>query len=85
MSDQTDDDAADDWNKVPYEARPSNRIGQILHRVLMTGAEAQKMTARNLERNARLMLWSVVLAGISTVISAAGFIFVVVYLLHAPH
>jgi hypothetical protein len=31
------------------------------------------------------MLWSVVLAGISTVISAAGFIFVVVYLLRTAH
>jgi hypothetical protein len=85
MSNQTDDDAADDWSRAPNESRRSNRMGQMIQRALIPGAEAQKSMARNLERNARLMLWSVVLAAISTVISAAGFVFVVVYLLHAPH
>jgi hypothetical protein len=85
MSNQSNDNAADDWSRAPNEPRQPNRMGQIIQRVLIQGTEAQRSTTRNLEKNGRVMLWSAVLAAISTVISAAGFIFVVVYLLRTPH
>jgi hypothetical protein len=85
MSNQTDDDAADDWSRAPKEARRSNRMGQLIQRALIPGSEAQKSAAKTLERNARLMLLTAALATVSTVVSAAGFIFVVIYLLRTPH
>jgi len=87
MSNQTDDDSeVEDWSRPQNDARRSNRMGQMIQRALIPGAEAQKTMARNLEKNSRIMMWSVIIAGISTVISAAGFVFVVVTLLRsAPH
>jgi len=85
MSNQADDDDVNDWSRAPTEARRSNRIGQLIQRALIPGSEAQKSAAKTLERNARLMLLMAALATVSTLVSAAGFIFVVVYLLRAPH
>jgi len=44
------------------------------------------MTARAIEKNARYMLWSVIIAVASTIVSAAAAVFVVfVSLPHSPH
>jgi hypothetical protein len=87
MSNQADDDSEiEDWSRPQNDARRSNRMGQMIQRALIPGAEAQKTMARTLEKNSRVMMWSVVVAAISTVISAAGFVFVAVTLLRsAPH
>jgi hypothetical protein len=85
MSNQTDDNVPDEWSRGRNEARSFNRVGQIIQRVLIQGAEAQKSTARNLEKNARLMVWSVLLTAISTVISAGALVFVVIFLLRNTH
>jgi hypothetical protein len=42
-------------------------------------AEAQKVTARAAVRNARYMLWAVIIAAISTLVSAAGSVFGVIF------
>jgi hypothetical protein len=42
-------------------------------------AEAQKVAARAAVRNARYMLWAVIVAAISTVVSAAGAVFGVIF------
>jgi len=83
MQNQTDDDATDDW-RTPNENR-RGRMGMMLQRALVPGAEAQKSMARNLERSTRLMLSTAIAATISTIVSVAGFVFVVVYLLRSQH
>ncbi len=49
-------------------------------------AEAQKLAARATVKNARYMLWAVIIAAISTVISTAGSVFSVLYRFYlTPH
>jgi len=49
-------------------------------------AEAQKLAARAAVKNARYMLWAVIIAAISTIITTAGSVFGVIFnLYHAPH
>jgi hypothetical protein len=49
-------------------------------------AEAQKLAARAATKNARYMLWAVVIAAISTIITTAGSLFSVLSRLYlTPH
>jgi hypothetical protein len=82
MSNTPDENSTDDWEKSPQDSRLASRGRR---RMLVQGSEAQKAAARSIEKNARLMVWTVALAAVSTVISAAGLVFVVVYLLRTLH
>ena len=54
--------------------------------VRIRAAEAQEIAARAMEKNARYMLWSVIIAVAASIVSAAAAVFVVfVNLPHAPH
>jgi hypothetical protein len=78
-----DDNVGEEWGRTK-ERSGGKRLGQIMSRVAQ-GAEAQKSAARTAEKTARYMLWTAVLAAVSTVITAAGVVFcVVVYLMRIP-
>ena len=67
-----------------------NEIGPARRRQLrinaeIQAAEAQKVAARAAVKNARYMLWAVIIATISTIISTAGSIFGVVANLYHAH
>ena len=55
-----------------YEAGTLGRVDQIKIIAQLEEAEAQKTAARAAERNALYMLWSVIIAASSTIITAAS-------------
>jgi predicted anti-sigma-YlaC factor YlaD len=61
------------------------RVKQPRVNVEIQAAEAQRIAARATLRNARYMLWAVIIAAISTLISTAGAVYgLLANLLHAP-
>jgi len=60
-----------------FKSGSMTRSGQILTILQVQAAEAQKAAASAAKRNATYMLWSVIAATISAIITAAGVAFAV--------
>jgi hypothetical protein len=78
MSEMPDDDDND------REASRARRRPQRINAEIKT-AEAQKSAARAAVKNARYLLWAVILATLSTVVTTAGTVFVILFNFHHPH
>jgi len=74
----------DDFAHGQYEPTQRKQARQTQRRI--RNAEAQKIVARAMEKNARHMLWSVILASATTILTAAAAVLcVLVSLPRAPH
>jgi hypothetical protein len=74
-------EATDEPQESENEASPVRRRQLRIHAEIQA-AEAQKFAARAAVKNARYMLWAVILAAISTIIAMAGSVFNVLSTLH---
>ena len=74
---ETPDESEDAENEVEPIRRRQLRIHAEIR-----AAEAQKLAARAIVKNARYMLWAVVIAAISTIVATAGSVFNVLSNLH---
>ena len=81
MSQSLNEPETDDFAHGQYEPTQRKQARQTQRRI--RNAEAQKIVARAMEKNARYMLWAVIIAAISAIITTAGSVFnVLVSLYH---
>jgi hypothetical protein len=75
----------DDLDSEEVESTQTPRQRQIQRRLdaRLQAAEAQKQLAQAMEKNARYMLWSTIIAGIVTVLAAGAIVFEV--FVGSPH
>jgi hypothetical protein len=71
---EDDDDDLSQGRPGPGQKRRSRQMQRRMN-VRTRSAEAQEITARAMEKNARYMLWSVIIACVSTVVVAAAAVF----------
>jgi hypothetical protein len=71
------DPEIDDLSQDQYEPEQTTRSRQIQRRmdVRIQAADAQKALARAMEKNARYMLWSIILACTTTILAVATIVF----------
>jgi hypothetical protein len=74
------DDADDNESGLGPARRRQLRINAEIQ-----SAEAQKVAARAAVKNARYLLWAVILATFSTVVTTAGTVFVILFNFLHPH
>jgi hypothetical protein len=69
----------DDLDSEEVESSQTPRQRQIQRRLdaRLQAAESQKQLAQAMEKNARYMLWSTIIAGIVTVLAAGAIVFAV--------
>lgn len=77
---ETFGEAENNENEVAPVRRRQLRINAEIQ-----AAEAQKVAARAAVKNARYMLWAVIIAAISTLISTAGSVFSLIANLNHTH
>ena len=84
MSQPFNESDNDDFAHGQYEPMQRKQARQTQRRI--RNAEAQKIVALAMEKNARYMLWSVILASATSLLTAAAAVLgVLVSLPRAPH
>jgi hypothetical protein len=78
---------ADELGLGQSEPGPRRRMRQMQRRLNLQirAAEAQKATSQAMEKNARYMLWSVIVASLSTLVAAAAVVGVYLSIARAAH
>lgn len=88
MPQSLNDPEAEDLAQGGFEPGQRRRMRQMQRRmnVRIRAAEAQEIAARAMEKNARYVLWSVIIASAATIVTAAAAVFsVFANLSRAPH
>jgi hypothetical protein len=88
MPQPTNDADGDELSQGRFDPGQRRRMRQMQRRTIarIRAAEAQEVAARATERNARYMLWSVIIAVASAILSAAAAVLsIFANLPHASH